>query len=79
MASSVRVICFSVLGLNDRNGCFDWPENNRFSAPVAKRKSLYNVTPLPLARAMRVEAKSYAQGRWITVDATPDFCFRAKT
>jgi hypothetical protein len=30
--------------------------------------------PLPLTRALRVEAKSYARGQWITVDATLDFC-----
>jgi hypothetical protein len=32
------------------------------------------VAPLPLARALCTEAKSYARGRWITVDATPDSC-----
>jgi hypothetical protein len=32
------------------------------------------VTPLPLARALRIEAKSHARGRWITVNASASFC-----
>jgi hypothetical protein len=31
-------------------------------------------TPLPLTRAIQVHAKSYSGGRWLQIEATPEYC-----
>jgi hypothetical protein len=32
------------------------------------------ITPLPIARAISVHAKSYISGKWSAIDAAPEFC-----